>query len=169
MLQASLLGGLFIGVLSALPIVNVANTCCCLWIVGGGVLAAYLQQQNEGGGSLPIARGAGVGLTAGVVGAFVWLFVSIPLSFVMGPLQERMVQEMLRSATDMPPNVRQILEGVGERASSPFQYVFGFLFHLCAGLIFATAGGAIGAAFFKGDVPPALGGPPSPPPVPPPL
>ena len=167
MLQASVLGGLFIGVLSALPIVNVAN-CCCVWVVGGGVLAAYLQQQDEGR-TLPIASGAGVGLIAGVVGAFVWLFVSIPLSFVMGPLQERMVQEMLRTATDMPPNVRQILEGVGDRASSPFQYVFGFLFHLLAGLIFATAGGAIGAAFFKRDVPPAVGGQPTPPPLPPQL
>ena len=167
MLQATLLAGAFIGVLSALPVVNIAN-CCCVWIVGGGVLAAYLQQQNEGR-SLPVARGAGVGLVAGVVGAFVWLLVSIPLSFVIGPVQERMVQEVLRTATDMPPNVRQILEGVGERGSSPLQYVFGFLFHLCAGLIFATAGGAIGAAFFKRDVPPVLGGQPTPPPIPPQL
>ena len=167
MLQATLLAGAFIGVLSALPIVNIAN-CCCVWIVGGGILAAYLQQQNDGR-SLPVARGAGVGLIAGVVGAFVWVLVSIPISFVTGPVQERMVQEVLRTATDMPPNVRQILEGVGERGSSPFQYVFGFLFHLCAGLIFATAGGAIGAAFFTRDVPPALGGPPTPPPIPPQL
>jgi len=167
MLQAVLLAGAFIGVLSALPIVNVAN-CCCVWIVGGGVLAAYLQQQNEGR-SLPVARGAGVGLIAGVVGAFVWLVVSIPLSFVMGPLQERMIQQVLRTATDIPPNVRQVLEGVGERGSSPFQLIVGFLLQLCAGLIFATAGGAIGAAFFTRDVPPALGGPPTPPPIPPQL
>jgi hypothetical protein len=156
----------FIGVLSALPIVNIAN-CCCLWVIGGGVLAAYLQQQSEGGRSLPIARGAGVGLVAGVIGAFIWLLASLALSVVMGPLQERMVQEMLRGATDMPPDVRRMLEGIGERASSPFQYIFGFLFHLFAGLIFATAGGAIGASFFKRDVPPAMGGNPVAPPLPP--
>ena len=46
MLQAPLLGGLFIGVLSALPCHQLGN-CCCLWIVGGGVLAAYLDQQND--------------------------------------------------------------------------------------------------------------------------
>jgi hypothetical protein len=165
-IQSALLGGLLIGVLSALPIVNIAN-CCCLWVVGGGILAAYLQQQKEGVGSLPIARGAVVGLLAGVAGAFVWVLASIPLSMVMGPLQERMVQEMLQGATDMPPNVRELLEGVGDRASSPFQYIFGFLFHLCAGAIFATAGGAIGASLFKRDVPPALGGQPTPPPLPP--
>ncbi len=39
----ALLGGLFIGMLSALPIVSVGNCCCCLWMIGGGVLAAYLR------------------------------------------------------------------------------------------------------------------------------
>ena len=46
MIQAALLGGLFIGVLSALPIINVAN-CCCLWIVTGGLLAARLAQEAD--------------------------------------------------------------------------------------------------------------------------
>jgi len=45
-LQAPLLGGLFIGILSALPVVSWGN-CCCLWIIGGGVLAAYLDQQRD--------------------------------------------------------------------------------------------------------------------------
>ena len=46
MTQAVLLGGLFIGVLSALPFVNAAN-CCCLWIIGGGAIAAFLAQQDD--------------------------------------------------------------------------------------------------------------------------
>jgi hypothetical protein len=95
------------------------------------------------------------------------LLISIPLSFVMGPLQERMAQEMLQRATDMPPGVRGVLEGVAAGGGSPLQYVVGFLFHLFAGLIFATAGGAIGAVFFKRDGPPAVGG--QPPPIPPQL
>ena len=46
-IQPALWGGLFIGVLSALPLVNAGNCCCCLWVVCGGVLAAYLRQQNS--------------------------------------------------------------------------------------------------------------------------
>ena len=59
-LQPAFCGGLFIGVLSALPIINIGN-CCCLWVLGGGVLAAYLMQQNH---PYPItaADGALVGL-----------------------------------------------------------------------------------------------------------
>ena len=44
--QAALLGGVAIGVLSALPVINLAN-CCCAWILFGGGLAAYLMQQNH--------------------------------------------------------------------------------------------------------------------------
>ena len=65
-LQPALFGGLFIGVLSALPIINIGN-CCCLWVIGGGVLATYLMQQNH---PYPIsaADGALVGLLAGLIG-----------------------------------------------------------------------------------------------------
>ena len=34
-LQPALLGGVTIGVLSALPVINLAN-CCCAWILFGG-------------------------------------------------------------------------------------------------------------------------------------
>src|SRR5690606_23283660 len=83
-LQPTLLGGLFIGVLSALPVVSMGNCLCCLWVVSGGVLAAYLLQQNQ---DAPIQAGdaAIVGLLAGIVGAFVAAIVSIPIQMLMGP------------------------------------------------------------------------------------
>ncbi len=65
--QPILLGGLFIGVLSALPIVSVAN-CCCLWIIGGGVLTAYLLQQSQPRPIQPLDGALG-GFLAGVLGA----------------------------------------------------------------------------------------------------
>ena len=46
-LQPALLGGAFIGVLSALPIVSVGNVCCCLWMVTGGALTAWVLQQRQ--------------------------------------------------------------------------------------------------------------------------
>jgi hypothetical protein len=161
--QSALLGGVFIGVLSALPIVSAGN-CCCLWVIGGGLLAAYLEQQNDPR-TLQVARGAFVGLLAGVVGAFVWLIAAIALNPLMASVQSQMAEAMLSVASDMPPEARQVLEGIGERASSPFQFVLGFMFQLFIGGVFSTAGGAIGAAFFRRGAPPA----PPPPDVPPPL
>jgi hypothetical protein len=163
-MQPVLLGGLFIGVLSALPVISIGN-CCCLWIVGGGMLTAYLAQQNTPQSIRP-GRGFVLGLMAGIAGAFVWLFAALALDTVIAPLQERMIDEMLRNAQDMPPNAREMLEMVAGRASSPTRFVVGFAFQLC-GAIFAGLGGLLGAVFFRRDVPPALGGDPFVPPLPP--
>jgi hypothetical protein len=161
-MQPALLGGLFIGVLSALPIVQLCN-CCCLWIVGGGVLASYLQQQSQPV-PLTVTAGARVGLIAGLVGAFVWLLLSQALDVVLAPLQERLADEVLRNARDIPPNVRAWLESA--RAEGSGGYGFGFLLLLIGGSVASALGGAIGAAYFRNDVPPALGGPIAPPPLP---
>jgi hypothetical protein len=161
-MQPALLGGLFIGVLSALPIVQLCN-CCCLWIVGGGALASYLQQQSQPA-PLTVTAGARVGLIAGLVGAFVWLLLSQALDVVLAPLQERLADEVLRNARDIPPNVRAWLESA--RADGSGGYAFGFLLLLIGGSVASALGGAIGAAYFRNDVPPALGGPIAPPPLP---
>src|SRR5688500_5481596 len=97
MIQPFLLGGLFIGVLSALPIISVANCCCCGWVIAGGFLTAKLAQQDARRPLTP-GRGALLGLLAGIVGAFVWLVVTIAVDPLVGPLQERMVEEMIRNA-----------------------------------------------------------------------
>jgi hypothetical protein len=162
-IQAPLLGGLFIGILSALPVISWGN-CCCLWIVSGGALAAYLDQQNDQRPTT-IGRGAFNGFMAGIIGAFVWLVVSIGLDIVLAPIRERIAQELIRVARDMPPDARAALESIG--ASSPVGYAFNFFLLLCAGGIFSTLGGMLGATLFRNDVPPALGGPLQPPPLPP--
>lgn len=164
MIRSAGLGGVFIGVLSALPIVGVANCCCCLWIVSGGALAAYLevQQQNR---TLTTGEGAAVGALAGVIGAFVWLPIVAVLATVIGPVQEALIEEFLRNARDIPPELRDALENM-ESSGSFGQFVFLFFFQLFIGTIFAAIGGIIGAMYFKKEVPPALGGtwvPPLPP------
>jgi hypothetical protein len=138
------------GVLSALPLVSAGNLCCCLWVVGGGALAAYILQQNQ---PAPITSGDGAlaGLLAGITGAFVHLVLSIPLTFLMAPLQ-RQIMERIAESGNMPPAVRGYLTSV----STPFvQLAFGFIFMLMAGAIFSTLGGLLGAAIFRKPVPPS--------------
>src|SRR5262245_23749818 len=95
--QPALLGGVTIGVLSALPFVNTGNCCCCAWVLFGGGLAAYLMQQNHPE-PIQIGDGAIVGLMSGAIGAFVWLVVSVPVNLAFSGLNSRMMQEMMRGS-----------------------------------------------------------------------
>jgi hypothetical protein len=150
--QPALFGGLFLGVLSVLPFVNIAN-CCCLWVIGGGVLAAYLLQQNH---PFPITLGDGafVGLLAGLIGAVVYGVLSVPVNLLMGPLQQRMVEDILRRSRDLPPEMHDLFTGYAAGAAG---MVIGFILMFVISVIFATLGGLLGAAIFKRNGAPSSG------------
>ena len=164
MVQPAFLGGLFIGILSALPIISLGN-CCCLWIVGGGFLAAYTDSQGRRE-SLTVGRGAIDGFAAGVAGAFIWLIAAIALDALLGPMQRQFAESMAQRAQTMPPEFRELFETLASRSNSPARWAVGFFFQLCVGAIFAPLGGMLGAVFLKKDIPPALGGTHIPPPLP---
>ena len=150
--QAVLLGGAFNGVLSALPIVSAAN-CCCLWLIGGGTVTAYLMQQGQ---SKPLALGDGAigGLSAGIVGAFVYAVVSVPVRAVTAPLQQG-VAEMLDASADVPPEVLEMVEQLS--SSTAWTIIVGFLVMLLAGMVFSTLGGLLGALIFRKETLPPAG------------
>lgn len=160
-LQPAVLGGVFIGVLSALPFVSLGN-CCCLWVIGGGVLAAWLLQQNQ---SLPIENGdaALVGLYAGLIGAVVALVVQIPLTLALGPMQEEMIRQWAQRSGEMPEELREVFDNLQTSGGlSAIGLLVGFVFMLVIGAIFSTLGGLLGALFFRRQSPPSV--PPLPPP-----
>ena len=162
-LVPSALGGLFIGVLSALPLVSLAN-CCCLWIVGGGYLAAYVMQQDHPA-SITAVDGAIVGLLAGVFGAVVFTIVVVPIDLLMGPLQAQVLRRLLSASSDMPPGLREMLENVAAaRSSLVFASVVRFVPMFLVGVVFAPIGGILAAVFSRRKPRPPE---PPPPPVPP--
>lgn len=148
-------GGLVIGVLSALPVISAANVCCCLWVVVGGAVGAYLLQQNQ---TAPITAGDGalVGALAGVVGAFVSLALSIPITLLMSPVQQAVLDRLRDSGASMPPEVTQAFDNAG----SGFLLVASFLLMLFVGPVFSTIGGLLGAMIFRKPLPPHV--PPAP-------
>ena len=107
-LQPAFYGGLFIGVLSALPVISIGN-CCCLWVLGGGMLAVYLMQQNHPY-QVTAADGALVGLLAGVFGGIIGTIISIPMDAMMGPYMQRMMQRIIESNPDFPAETRTIID-----------------------------------------------------------
>jgi hypothetical protein len=171
--QPALIGGVVMGVLSALPIVSAANLfCCCLWVLSGGALAAYLLQQNQ---PAPITPGDGalVGLLAGLIGAAVHFVLSIPIGLFIAPLERQLVQRIIEVIGPMPPDMRDFFERYAGGAEPSFATfltfrVIALMFNLVVGAIFSTIGGLLGAAIFRrpgGGPPPPSGAPPPAPPA----
>jgi hypothetical protein len=158
--QPALIGGIVGGVLSALPFVAAGNLCCCLWIISGGAVAAYLFQQHQ---TTPITPGDGalVGLLAGLIGAFVHLLISIPISILVGPMERAMLQRFIEIAGTMPPEMRETIERYSNSEGQGIallivMQVVSLMFYLFVGAIFSTIGGLLGALVFKKQTPPGV-------------
>src|SRR6185503_18329199 len=92
--KPALLGGLIVGVLSAIPLLNY---CCCIWGIGGGGLAGFLYIKSS---PVPVKVGEGavIGVLTGIVGAVVY--------FISGA----QLEDTLRQAgVQLPPNISGLL------------------------------------------------------------
>lgn len=149
-LQPALLGGVFIGVMSALPIINAGNCCCCLWVLAGGALAVYLRQQNS---PVPIeaSEGALMGLLAGLIGGVLGVLLAIPLQMLLGPMQQEWMREWMAGNQDMPPEAREMMDRL--MAGNAVQLV-GAVINIVTSVVFGMLGGLLGVAIFKKTAPP---------------
>jgi len=153
-LQPALFGGLFIGVLSALPIINLGNCLCCMWVIGGGALAVYLMQQNYPF-ALQGADAALVGLLAGLIGGALDGLLVIPLALAFGPTEQRIIQRALESSQDVPPEVRSMFDHLATGGVLGVMAIVGVFIRAIIFGVIAMLGGLLGLALFKRkDLPP---------------
>jgi hypothetical protein len=129
-LKPALLGGLIVGVLSAIPIINY---CCCIWSIGGGALAAYLYIKSS---PVPVSMGDGAmtGGLAGVVGGIIYLVLGLPIAILFG--MAAMQDQLNRTGVQLPFTGVALMVVAG---------IVGAV--ILAGL--ATLGGVIGVAIFE--------------------
>jgi hypothetical protein len=156
-LQPALLGGVFIGVMSALPIINAGNCCCCLWVLAGGALAVYLRQQNSPA-PVDAAEGALMGLMAGLIGGVLGALLAIPVQMVFGPIQHEWMSRIMAGNEDMPPEAREMMDRL--MAGQAFA-VAGAVINIVISVIFGMLGGLLGVAIFKKNAPPQAPPPPT--------
>src|SRR5262249_34890770 len=124
--RPAILGGLFIGILSSLPIIGAAN-CCCLWVISGGMLTVYLAQQDK---PEPIETGEAVvgGLIAGLIGGILVCLVTYAKFMVLGPMIQSSLDQVRQQLSDnpqIPPGVRDfVLNMIGGGGMLVFQFLF---------------------------------------------
>jgi len=149
--QPALLGGLFIGVLSSLPLISAVNLCCCLWVIAGGVLVAYLQQQNA---PEPVETSDVVlgGLLAGVIGAVIVVGVQWAITSATGALWQEQLRSVIEGEADLPPELRELIINITENSGS-----LALLFAVVTVPIYAVfsmLGSLLGLAIFRKKTPP---------------
>jgi hypothetical protein len=145
----ALLGGLFIAVLSSLPVVNM---CCCLWMVCGGMLTTYLQQQNRPD---PIETADAVlgGVLAGLIAAILASLVPIVMVSLGGNSLEALIQEAMAESSEIPEEFRRrIADFVTGRGSLLFLLIF--VVNIPLYIVFSMLGSLLGVAFFRKKTPP---------------
>src|SRR2546421_2143657 len=109
-LRPALIGGVALGLLSAIPIVSAANICCCAWVLAGGALAAYLYIK-ESPTPVSIGDGALLGLFAGGFGAVVFLIIGVPMGLIFGQVFQVMLVKLLASVNpDLAEQMRRQIE-----------------------------------------------------------
>lgn len=165
--RAALIGGVTLGLLSAIPPISFANACCCVWVLGGGVLAAYLYVRRS---PTPVLLGEGVelGVIAGVVGTVVAHSIGIPLALILGDTFNEFMQKAFESFN---PQVGERMRQQAEiaRAQTVLQrlpMLLGFaVFHTVIYIVFATLGGLLGVKLFEKRLNTLDNAPPPPPPA----
>jgi hypothetical protein len=152
-LQPALLGGVFIGVLSALPFISAANCCCCLWVVAGGVLSVYLRQQNSPVAIQP-SEGALMGLIAGAIGGIIAGVLGYAFALMMGPWQNEFMRRIMEANQDTPPEVREMMERMMAGGTMGAFALMGMLINVVMFSVFGLLGGLLGTVIFKKNAPP---------------
>lgn len=138
-LKPALLGGLVVGLLSAIPFINY---CCCIWGIGGGALAGFIYIK---GSPTPVTTGEGamVGGLAGLVGGLIYLVIGVPIAYLVaggGAFEE----QLARSGISIP-------------FSGVLLFIVSGLVGALVLVILSVLGGLIAVPIFekrKGDVPP---------------
>jgi hypothetical protein len=149
--QPALLGGLFIGVLSSLPIVS---ACCCLWVIAGGFLTVYLQRQSAPSAGRNTAEAVLGGLVAGLVGAVISVAVQGLMTTVGG---DALIAEMEAAFDQFGQVPQEVRDRIVSLVSSG-----GYLFVVAAVTlpvyaIFSVLGALLGVAVLptpKAPIPP---------------
>src|SRR2546421_10383989 len=93
-MKPALIGGAVLGILSAIPFVNLPNLCCCAWAIAGGILAAHLYVKSSPAPVRP-GDGAVLGVLAGGVGAVIYLVIGVAPAYVTGHVMMGMVSDKI--------------------------------------------------------------------------
>lgn len=149
----ALYGGLIIGFISAVPILQFVNCLCCAGVLFGGFLAVFFYKSNFTPDTPPYASGdcLAVGALAGVVGAVISTLLSLVFVAMFGDVAREFVMKMLENPNLQIPEevLEQIRTALEEAPMGAASVVIDLISSLILYPIFGLLGGLIGYAVWK--------------------
>lgn len=143
--KPALIGGVLLGLLSAIPFVNFINVCCCFWAILGGLIASFIYIKNSPTPVSP-SDGAIVGTLAGIIGAAIYIVIGIPINIALrGTMNEVFINIMERVNPAQVEMTRRIMEADVTVWSTIIQgIILAFLM-----IVFSIVGGLIAVPIFE--------------------
>lgn len=163
-LKPALIGGVTLGVASAIPILNCLNCACCALVIGGGFLASYLYMKDTPQPPTPpYGDGAMLGAMTGAVGAVVSTILSIPLTMMAASMGFGQTDlEGLEEAFGDPEaaaQVERMMSFLQPGEITAISVASSFFFNLVLYAVFAIIGALIGVAVLHKKAPPGTAPP----------
>ena len=144
-LKPAIIGGVVLGILSVIPLVNILNVCCCLWAIIGGLLATKLFVDSS---PVPASAGDGavVGALAGLVGAVIVLIIGIPVSIATQGMTQAFFLSMIQSLD--PAQAEMVRAQMAAGSTVAGAIINGFILAVML-FIFSIIGGLLGIPLFE--------------------
>jgi hypothetical protein len=149
-LQPALAGGMFLGLLSSIPIINAGNCLCGMWILlGGGAAAVMLSRQRASG--ITYGDGAFVGVLSGLVGAVIGTVIQMAFHVMASRFFESQQQEIEQMVRQFPIEgpARDLLLRVMSGEVSVVTLIITFVSNLLLFSLFAMIGGILAIAILN--------------------
>jgi uncharacterized membrane protein YeaQ/YmgE (transglycosylase-associated protein family) len=147
-LKPALTGGLFLGVLSAIPLIGSLNIICCLWAQAGGGLATWLLNKQRPG-TLKYGDGAFAGVISGLIGAFVATLITIPIELVMLTPEAAAQIQARMSQVPMAPPMRELFVQFFSPGFNLYRTLFWLVFYMVLFGLFSMIGGILTVALLN--------------------
>jgi hypothetical protein len=144
-LKPALIGGVVVGLLSAIPFVNLPNICCCLWAIVGGAVGSFLYIRSSAN-PVSVGDGAIVGVLSGVVGGLIYLVIGVPLGIMTGGAVNGIMVKLMESVN--PAQAEELQRQLAAGASTAGAIMFGLIWAVLL-IIFSTIGGLIAVPIFE--------------------
>ena len=147
-IQPALTGGMFLGLLSSIPIISVG---CCLWVLAGGGIAVVLLTRQRPLSAITYGDAAFAGVLSGLFGSVVGTVVQLASHVISAQFfgsQQQQLEDLLNKMGAEPP-MRDWVLRVFSGEISTVTVLFTFFSNLIAFSLFAMIGAILAKAILS--------------------